>query len=700
MLLGAAATTALLATIYGLRIHGIVIFDETLNVVAGRYIDHHFPQALIEANGGVFPRGPERLSALLLAAGNLLSERTATQLETAHVVLAVAYAAAAIPTYAIARLAGLGRWWAAGAGALAVCTPLLLFGATLLNTSLSLLTAAVAFWAYLRCLLKPCWHTDALAILATGLMATARVSYGGLGLALLIAVAIQVWRDAPGRAAASRLLRDHWLLLGVTGGAVAYLSAHGVSQTSGYIGVSATPSFPAIWNHLRTSTGQLAVAYALAPFAIAIAWVLRSVLRPRDRATGAFALLALATFVVLAYVNQAGDLEDRYVVALLPLAAVAVVAPFARRELRWIEVGVAGLVVARVVATTESIQTLAGFAHFPATTDTWFANVWLGRTSLFTGLGPSTMVTLVTVGAAALAVVLAVLARRARHQWQWIAGVVLVATAMVGFAGAWYSAAKLVPSLPGLSTNNPTLLPQSFAQAAFVDEHVSEPVGVLDYLTHESGLPQQWTAIEMFNGRVQATVRIDGQSSGYTCCSHKDVLGLSIDQNTGAVKVTGGELPRYLLAASQWTPFGLVTEPITTSPVTDPAVTLERAVLPLRAAWTAPGVPPDGWGLPGQTLRMRVFPGTSGSLRRLCLNVALTAPSLPANGALGVSAGTVRVAIPPGGTVIAQVPLRAAKRAEDILIRANRSGLRSDGARVTVGLSDISVASCRPQTAT
>ncbi len=700
VLLGAAGVAALLAAIYGLRIHGIVIFDETLNVLGGRYIDHHFPQALVETNGAAFPRGPERLSALLLAVGNLLSRRTATQLETAHILLAVAYAATAIPTYAIARIAGLGRWWAAAAGALAVCTPLLLFGSTLLNTSLSLLTAAIAFWAYMECLVKPRWQADAFAVLATGLMATARVSYGGLGLALVIAVVIQAWRDAPGRAAPSRLLRDHGLLVGAAGVAVIYLNVRGISGTSGYSGVSAAPSFPAIWDQLRMSTGQLAVAYALAPFAIALAWVLRSVLRPTKRATGAFAVLALVTFFVLAYINQAGDLEGRYVVALLPLAAVAVVAPFARRELRWLEVGIAGLLVARIVATTQSIQSREGFAHFSATTDTWFANVWLGKTSLLTGISVSTTVTLVTIGAAVLAVVLAVLARRTPRQWQWIASAVLIATGVTGLAGAWYSAARLVPSLPGLSTNNPALLPQNFEQAAFVDEHIREPVGVLDYLTHESGLPQQWTAIEMFNGRVQATVRIDGQSSGYTCCFNRRAVGLRIDPNTGAVALKGGALPRYLLAASQWTPGGLVTEPITTSPLTDPVVTLERTVLPLRAAWAGPGVPPDGWGIPGQALRLRVFPTAFVSLRRSCLNVALTAPSLPATGSLGVTVGTVHVAVPPGGTVVAQLPLRAVKRAQDILIRANRSGFRSDGAQVTVGLSDVRVTSCRPQVGT
>jgi hypothetical protein len=203
----------------------------------------------------------------------------------------------------------------------------------------------------------------------------------------------------------------------------------------------------------------------------------------------------------------------------------------------------------------------------------------------------------------------------------------------------------------------------------------------------------------MFNGRVQATVRIDGQSSGYTCCLRNGaLLGLSIDQSTGAVTVAGGELPRYLLGATQWTPGGLVTEQITTSPVTDPAVSLERTVLPLRAAWTGPGVPPDGWGIPGQTLRLRIFPAALALSRRPCLYVALTAPSLPATGPLGVSAGGVHLAIPPGGTVLAQIPLvRASKRATDVLIRANRGGIRSDGARVNVGLSDVRVASCRHQ---
>jgi hypothetical protein len=700
-LLGAAVVAALLAAIYGLRIRGIVIFDETLNVVGGRYIDHHFPQALFQPDGGVFQRGPERLSALLLATSNLLSRHTATQIEIAHIVFAIAYAAAAIPTYAMARLLGLGRWWAAAAGALVVCTPLLLFGATLLNTSLSLLTASIALWAYLRCLVAPGWRTDALAVLATGLMATARVSYGGLGLALVIAVALQAWRAARGgssRSAASQLLRDHWLLLGVAGAVVAYLLVHGMGQASGYAGVSAMPSLSAIWDHMRLSMGQLAVAYALAPFAIAIAWVLRSALRPGDRATGAFAVLVLACFLVLSYINQDGDLETRYIVALLPLAAVAVVAPFARRELRSLEVAVAGLLVARAVATTQSTQALGGFVHFWGTTDAWYANAWLGRTTLYTGLSASTADTALTLAAALLAVALAALSRRAGRRWPWIAGAVLVATAVAGFAGAWYSAAKLVPSLPGLSTDDPALHPRDFSQAAFVDEHVHAPVGVLDYLTHEPGLPQQWTAIEMFNGRVQATVRVNRRSSGYTCCSNNGALfGLTIEQDTGVVTVTGGTLPRYLLSTTQWMPGGLVTEPIVTSPVTDPTVSLVRTVLPLRVAWTGPGVPADGWGAPGQTLRLRVFP-TAPVNRRQCLNVALTAPSIPDTGTLGVSAGALRVSIRPGETALARLPLMPGdRRAQDVLIRTDRSGIRSDGARVTVGLSNVHVGPCAAQ---
>jgi hypothetical protein len=696
VLLLSATAAAALAAIWGLRIHGIVIFDETLNVIGGRYIDQHFPHALFEAAGGIFPRGPERLTASLFAAGNRLSGQTATQLKAAHVLLAIAYAATTIPTYAMARLIGLGRWWAAGAGALAVCTPFLLFGATLLNTSLSLLTAAIALWAYLRCLLKPSWRTDAVAVLATGLMATARVSYGGLGVVLVIAVVIQAWRDQPGRGGLTRLLRDHWLLLGVAALAVVYLGVHGLSQASGYAGVSATPSLSAIWAHLRNGTGQLAVAFALAPFAIALAWVVRAAIRPYDRPTGAFATLALTSGLALAYINQFGDLEDRYTVALLPIVAVAVAAPLARRELRWLEVGLAGLLTARAVSTTQSTPDLEGFSHFVYTTDTWFADVWIGRARLYLHLGSTEAVTLVTVGAAALATALAVVAQRARRHWQWVAGVVLVATAAVGFMGAWYSAAKLVPPLPGLSTESPRLHPASFAQAAFVDEDARAPVGVLDYLTHDPGVPQQWTGVEMFNGRIQATVRINGQSSGFTCCLGTGrLMGLSIDQNTGAVAVAGGNLPPYLVSVPGWTPGAVVTELITTSPVTYPLVSLERTVLPPRAAWTAPGVPADGWGEPGKPLRLRVFPAALVSLQRPCLYAAVTAPPVPASGVLLVAAGSTRVAIPPGAAVAARVPLAAgSNRPQDVLIRASRSGVRADGARVTVGLSGVRVASC------
>jgi hypothetical protein len=697
-LLLSATAAAALATIWGLRIHGIVIFDETLNVLGGRYIDHHFPHAVFEGAGAIFTRGPERLTALLFAAGNRLSGRTATQLKTAHVLLAIAYAATVIPTYAIARLIALGRWWAAGAGALAVCTPFLVFGATLLNTSLSLLTAAIALWAYLRCVLNPSWHTDAVAVLATGLMATARVSYGALGVALVIAVVVQAWRDQPGRHAFARLLRDHWLLLGVTALAVAYLAIHGVSQASGYAGVSATPSISAIWEHLRNGAGQLAVAFALAPFAIALAWVARGAIRPYDRPAGGFATLVLATALALAYVNQSGSLEPRYTVALLPLVAVAVAAPLARRELRWVEVGLAGLLTARAVSTTQSTPNLEGFAHFWDTTGTWFADVWLGRARLYLHLDSTEAVTLVTVGAAALAAALAFVVQRARRHWQWIAGGVLVATAAIGFIGAWYSAAKLVPALPGLSTESPRLHPANFAQVAFVDEHARGPVGVLDYLTHDAGVPQQWTALEMFNGRIQGTIRIDGQSSGFTCClGTGSLLGLSIDQNTGVVSVAGGTLPPYLVSVPQWTPGAVVTELVTTSPITYPPASVERTIFPPRAAWTGPGVPPDGWGEAGKPLRLRVFPAALVSLRRPCLYATLTAPPQPASGVLRVTAGSTRVAIPPGATIAAQAPLSAgATRPQDVLIRASRSGVGTDGARVTIGLSGVRVAPCSP----
>jgi hypothetical protein len=695
LLLSVVAAAAALAAAYGLRIHGLVIFDETLSVVGGRYINQ-FPNALFETSIGVFPRGPERLTPLLLALGNTLSGHTGTQLQISHVLIALGYAAAAIPSYGIARLVGLGRWWAVGAGALAVCTPLLVFGTTLLNTSLSLLTAAIALWAYLRCLLRPSWQADALAILATGLMASARVSYGGLGVALLIAIVVQAWRDARPRARAPKLLLDHWLLLAVALAALVYVAVRGAGVASGYGGVSASPFFSGIWNNLRYTFGQLSVAYALAPFAIAVAWVVRAALRSRERAIGAFATLAIATFVVLAYVNQGGDLEPRYIVALLPLTAVAVVAPLARRELRWLEVGIAGLLVARAVATTQTQEDIEGFAHFLATTDTWFADVWLGRTGTYLPLGASAILNLITVGAAAVAVALAVAAKRARRHWTWIAGVVIVATAATGFIGAWYSASKFAPSVAGLSTIQPWLRPASFAQAAFVDERVHQPVGVLDYMTNQPGIPQQWTSIELFNGRVRATVRIDGQSSGFNCCFHTGtILGMHIDQNTGAVTVTGGALPPYLLSAAQWTPGALVTELLTTSPFTNPAVSVERVVSPARAAWTGPGVPADGWGIPGQTMRLRVFPAALASLRRPCLDLALTAPPLPATGALGVTAGRIHVTIPPRVTVSADVPLaRAARRPQDILIQASRSGIRSDGAHATVGLWDVRVAPC------
>jgi hypothetical protein len=694
-LLAAIGGAATLATVYGLRVRGIVIFDETLNVVGGRYIYQHFPGALTQSVG-VFTRGPERLTALLLAGGDDLSAHTGTQMVAAHVLVATAYAAAALPTYAIARLVGLGRWWAAGAGALAVGTPLLLFGVTLLNTSLSLLTTAIASWVYFWCLLRPRWYADALCILVTGLMATARVSYGGLGAVLLIAIVVQAWRDAPGWRAPLRLLRDHWLLLGGAAATVLYLHVHGVTQVSGYGNVTAVPNTAAIWENLRTSIGKLAVAYALAPFAIGVAWVIRTVARPSDRRTGAFATLALATWLGLAYVNQNGDLEDRYIVALLPLAAVAVVAPLAKRQVRWLECGILGLIMARAVATTESGPSPVGFAHFFATTDTWFANVWLGRARLYLPIAASSVLTVLTVGAALLASAIAALMQRTQRYWQPIGALTLVLTAALGFLGAAYSASKLVPSLPGLSTENPALHATSFSQDAFVDEHVHAPVGVLDYITDEAGVPQQWTGVEMFNSQITSTVRIDGQSSGFTCCLRTGtLLGLGINQLNGEVTVVGGSLPPYLLTVPRWTPGALMSELVMTSPVTDPPVSIERPLLPLRAAWTAPGVPPDGWGLPGQLLRIQVFPTAVSGLPRPCLDVMLTAPPTPPTGALLVNAGSVAITLRPSGSAPAQIPLTPrAARPQDVVIRTSRSGVRATGAPGTVGLADVRISEC------
>jgi hypothetical protein len=426
--------------------------DEYGTVMAGRGMARD-PGEILSAAGGGLSRGPERLTAVVLALPAALLESSPDELRAGHVLLALAYALTAVPAYALLRGLDVPRWPAAGLSFAAIAGPWAVFGATFLNVTLAAPLTVAFVWAAWRAVVRPSLRGELAAVGVAALMTTARASHAVFFAAAALAAVAAAWWTRPAGARLRRLpglvLRRSPAIAGATLAGVAAVAAIGPRSLAGERYADAARihlPLDALWDRLGWGWAALAVATGFVALPVGGAWALRQLARPADLRTGAFAVLAVAVVLLDVYIAAASgaDEQERYAAVLATLPLVAFGAALFRRGEAWV-LGTAllGLLAARAIAT----RTFSGadgaadsLAHLFAPAELFFSRAVVGRLTVMLP-GDGHMVAIATLAAAAVAVLVAALcARRA------VAAAAVVAVAAIGVVAGGYTLRKYEPA--------------------------------------------------------------------------------------------------------------------------------------------------------------------------------------------------------------------------------------------------------------
>lgn len=688
------AAASVIAAYYGFHAH-MVQPDETLTVIYGRAVELS-PHKAIEYDG--WPRGPERLPALVFALVGWLVSDTARQFQVVHVVLAVGFALTAIPVHAVARRAGLTRAWALLPALLAVVGPWTVFGISLLNTGTGYLTSTALLLAMLIALLRPGVPSDAGVVVALVATALARTGDIPFVLALVPAVLVQTWRDRPAGTGATRwlrqlpltLLRRHRLLSALALVIVVVALAVGGNRFTGpqyQTGILPGLGTGAMLDGAADIAARLTTGTLIIPAVFALPWLLRAAVAPRRREEGAFAVLTIAFALAFVYF-YAGRNEDRYTLMLVPVVLIPFAHALAVRRVPPLAVAVSAVLVARLVATRGLFADDGSFGFFVSPGSQFLRRIVIGRLSEVIPFGVHGP-TVLTLAAGAVAFVLAVAAGRGGAPWTVVLGFGTAGLVVLSVVAGMYAPHRLVVLA------SPKV---SFAQQTFVDRAANgRPVALLDENPGaDYGRVLSAGDLSFFNTSLKGSIRPDGQFST-ACCSpyyFRPVVA-AIDRATGSVSV-GRSHYRLIAVPTGYTTFGLSATTIARSPAFPYRVDRLAAGL-ARLSYAVENAANDGFGRPGTPVRVRTFP-RNVSRGRTCLTMSVTAPQdLPRDLRYTVrsGAGSVSGQLSATLTRAVRVPLRAG-RVDVVRVRTNRSGRSLDGrTSQTVGLSDIAVTPCR-----
>ncbi len=720
--------------VYGLRSRNLQPDEFYYGLFGARQLEHDFLGTLLAASP--LARGPERLTSVVLALPDQIFAQTSNQLRADHVLLAVLYATAAIPVEALARGLGLRRRQSLLIAALAVVGPWMVFGTSILNTTLGYPLTMAFVWALWRTCLRPGVLADGLVLVVGALNATARAGHlPFLGVAA-VAVLIQVWRDLPAQATWTgrlgryplALARRHPLLVAVGVALIAWVLVTGIYQIVGAQYAGAVPShitldqvlqrLSVVAAELEAGTGYLAVL-------LAVPWLVREALAPSRRETGTFAVIAVAMTAIFVVVTLNAPSDERYaaVLAGLPLIAFGVAVFHRRASPFW--VAVTGLLVTRAVVTAGLLNDTGPFSYFFAPARQFFAAEVERRgggllTSVHTATAAMMVVVVVAVGLAW------VCSPRARGRVALPRARLYAALAALGMlavqatAGAYnvtrFSARATFPSL-------------RLDDLTFVDRFShGAPVVAWDYSPLFDG-QLQYVLIQTleFNRSIYGALHLKNHAISFECCApiSPDIAAV-VDPPSGRLS-TSIPLTPYLLEPSGLKTVGFNTTPVAVSHVFA-GLTLERFTGRPRVTYSLVGLTPDSWLLPGASAVLRTYPPVEGSdpasgSAPAADSVApagsgLTArparlrgsPGVPAAHCArvtlqGAPAGASHYVISAGagrrtgyllaGTQREVVVGLSATRVSTIELRASGPGRLPNGHRVTVGVAGVSLTPCR-----
>ncbi len=257
---------------------------------------------------------------------------------------AVAMSLAAVPVFLLARRLGLGDRVALVCALLAVTAPALVYTSYLTADAVGYLLALTSVATFVRVLERPTRTTQAALVLLSGLTALARLEYAVLPLVFVLA-AVVVEGGSP-----RRVLRRYPVTLGLFALVLAALLLSGPQHVLGYYhGVANLSIRPIAIAHWVAVDGALLALSLCAVAPGALIGVLAGMIRPRSRGEAAFcavtAFLGLGLLLEAALFASNGSerFQERYLIALAPLAAPAFALSLARgRRGRALAAGAAG----------------------------------------------------------------------------------------------------------------------------------------------------------------------------------------------------------------------------------------------------------------------------------------------------------------------------------------------------------------------
>ena len=620
---------------YALRVATFQL-DESLYLQQARLLAE-YPEVLLQNE--IFHRGLQRLDQILLAIP-FIALRGPGVFEVDHVIQCLLFVSTAIPTFLLARGAELGRFASLLAALLVAVVPWAVVSTSYLTESAAYPAFAWSLYAVWAAVVRPSVRREALAVLAIAIAVFSRSAMLALAPMLPLAVLWQELRcgtrEEPGlarvRSLPWRLWRIHPLVTVVTSLSIAgYLAARlGLLPTvlgtlTGEYGLPHVGAITPLIERYEYFLSRSVVGTGLVAVAVGLPWLTLTLVRPRDGARHALAVVCLlGVLCMLLSLIPAGPDERYTAYAAVPIALIFVAGLRSRPGLGVLAAAIAvDLLIGSV--TWPPLANLYDYFTYPAAI--FYQRVMSGHASTITlplvHLSPERVIQ-AAVLAAALAWML--LARRARTAG---AAAVVLGVGVLALCSmqAYYALDKYVTTA-GAGTDAAT--------RSWIDRHVPSGANVA-VVPVSLGLSLNFTPIwetaEMWNASVDATAFFESNAPGVPLDIGRaplpaggTVLYLRVNPASGVVHIgeSGAARPpllRYVLVpAVSMTTIGFDSE----NSQVDPSL-LIRLGQPARLEWQLSGISEEGFMTPGAQAEAFIYNASLAAGRR-CASFLLTQP--------------------------------------------------------------------------
>lgn len=364
----------------------------------------------------------------------------------------------------------------------------------------------------------------------------------------------------------------------------------------------------------------IAVGIGVLPFVLAAAWLFGSLLRPTNRRSHAFAVLALLSIAAITFQASSfnlrfalgGPIQDRYLFYIVPLVFVGMAGCLLDPRRRWMAVLGAGAAFTWMVSLASFEP--SGLAYF-ASPDIVFHNVLdgksyeLGRVLGIDDLGPTTVI---VVGSGVLSVVAAVILRKVAPA---------KSLAVVGAVVLAFCAVETRYILDQIAVHeNAGPAAQQLPGRDWVDEELpaGETAGVVPSPVNSyreghamwftPGTTEAiWLDAEFWNKSIDQAYFYE-EFGGYAPFYTSEI---ELDWSSGRLAVRDPE--RFWVVSASDVRFRpaarLVKAPHSGLDLIEPR-------RPYRAVWASRGLAEDGWTRAGRPVRLRLYPAGSGPVER------------------------------------------------------------------------------------